>query len=217
MRVALGLKAHSGWAALVAIGADAAGFKVLDRRRIELIEDRGADWAGQPYHAADGLPLVQSRRIVEQGIEAARRAASVELKSAVERTRSAGHSVVACAVVMPAPMPQWTIEQILAVHVRMHTAEGVLFPDALAHAARACRLQVLALAEKELGQRAQEALARTPDAIAGTIVQLGKSVGPPWGADQKKAALAAMIALVDTDASDRARSQGGKYFSAHRW
>jgi hypothetical protein len=198
MRVALGLKAHSGWAALVAIGADAAGFKVLDRRRIELAEDRAADWAGQPYHAADGLPLAQSRRIVEQGIEAARRAASAELKSAVERARSAGHSVVACAVVMPAPMPQWTIEQILAVHVRMHKAEGVLFPAALAHAASECCLQLLAIPEKELDARAESALARAQHAVAAIIARLGKSVGPPWGADQKKSALAATIALVET-------------------
>jgi hypothetical protein len=30
---------------------------------------------------------------------------------------------------------------------------------------------------------------------AATIASLGKSVGPPWGQDQKDASLAAMIAL----------------------
>jgi hypothetical protein len=29
----------------------------------------------------------------------------------------------------------WSVDQILAVHVRMHQAEGVLFPDAIARAA----------------------------------------------------------------------------------
>jgi hypothetical protein len=31
--------------------------------------------------------------------------------------------------------------------------------------------------------------------IAGQIASLGKSVGPPWGKDQKSATLAAMVAL----------------------
>ena len=34
MRVAFGFKAHSGWAALVAIGENGGAFEVIDRRRI---------------------------------------------------------------------------------------------------------------------------------------------------------------------------------------
>jgi hypothetical protein len=29
---------------------------------------------------------------------------------------------------MAEPMPDWTVDEILAVHFRMHKAEGVLFP-----------------------------------------------------------------------------------------
>ena len=79
-------------------------------------------------------------------------------------------------------MPDWTIEQILSVHMRMHKAEGVLFPAALVAAAEACGLNVVAIPEKEL-------------TLDDAVVALGKSVGPPWGKDQKSAALAAMIVL----------------------
>ena len=81
-------------------------------------------------------------------------------------------------------MPDWTIEQIRSVHVRMHKAEGVLFPAALIAAAEACDLNVAAIPEKEL-----------PASFNDAITTLGKSAGPPWGKDQKTAALAAMIVL----------------------
>ena len=52
MKVAFGMKAHSGWAALVVVGTRDADFAVVDRRRIELVE---GEWAKQPYHAAEGM------------------------------------------------------------------------------------------------------------------------------------------------------------------
>lgn len=194
-RVAFGLKAHSGWSCLVVLGAEDAGYHVLDRRRIELVERGTAPWASQPYHAAEGLDLVEARDIVRRGIEAARRVAVMEMQAAVERSRELLHDIVACAVLVPEPMPDWSTDEILSVHFRMHKAEGVLFPDALARAADACRLKYLAVREKELWQTAEKELVIAPSTLMDRIVALGKAAGPPWGKDQKNAALAAMIAL----------------------
>lgn len=47
MKVAFGTRAHSGWAALVVVGTRDGDFTVVDRRRIELVDDEGAK---QPYH-----------------------------------------------------------------------------------------------------------------------------------------------------------------------
>jgi hypothetical protein len=50
----IGLKTHSGWAALVAIGKDRGQtFHLIERRRLELVDEA---WAKQPYHAAEGSP-----------------------------------------------------------------------------------------------------------------------------------------------------------------
>ena len=38
MNVAFGMKAHSGWAALVALGARPGELEVVDRYRMELVE-----------------------------------------------------------------------------------------------------------------------------------------------------------------------------------
>jgi hypothetical protein len=45
--------------------------------------------------------------------------------------------------------------------------------------------------EKKLSELAEANLEISPDAIAA----LGKSIGPPWGKDQKTAAMAAIVAL----------------------
>jgi hypothetical protein len=195
MKVALGMKVHSGWAAVVEVGIHDGELQVLNRYRMELVEKDEAPWAKQPYHAAERLNAGDARDLVARGLVAARRIAVREMRTAVERARQAGHEVISCAVLMSDPMPTWNVDEILAVHFRMHKAEGVLFRDALARAAGACALKVLGIPEKQLDERAERALATPVSSLRKTIASLGKSVGPPWGKDQKDASLAAMIAL----------------------
>ena len=196
MKVAFGMKAHSGWAALVVLGTRGGELEVVDRRRIELVEKDEAAWAKQPYHAAEGLNPGAAQDLVKRGLVTARRIAVREVRRAVTRAREAGHVVTACGVLVVDPMPDWTVDEILAVHFRMHKAEGVLFRDALARAATACGLRLLGIPEKQLDEYAERALAPSVNTLRKTIASLGKSVGPPWGKDQKDASLAAMIALL---------------------
>ncbi len=195
LKVAIGLKAHSGWAALVALGGRGDALEVLDRRRIELAPPAEAYWARQPYHAAEGLDPDEARAVVRRGIESARRLALREIEAAIQRERAARRSVAACAVLVGAGMPDWSVAEILAVHFRMHKAEGELFRDALLRAARACELRLVAIPEKSLLEHAESALGAPATELAAEVAALGKTVGPPWGKDQKDAALAARVAL----------------------
>lgn len=194
MRVAFGLKAHSGWAALVVVGQSDGEFTVVDRRRMDLVENR---WAKQPYHAAEGLKAAEARKLVDRGVEAAHRIAAREMKAAVRREQERNNKIAACAVLVSTPMPDWSTEEILAVHFRMHKAEGVLFKDALARGASACGLRLVTIPEKQLTERAEKALRTSASELAKKIAALGKSAGPPWAKDQKEAALAALIGLED--------------------
>ncbi len=195
MKVAFGMKAHSGWAAVVVLGIRSGQLQVVDRRRMELVEQDEAAWAKQPYHAAEHLPAPDARDLVKRGLDMARRTAIRELRTAVKRSRQARDEIVACAVLMVDSMPDWTVDEILAVHFRMHKAEGVMFRDALARAVTACGLKLIGVPEKQLDEQAERALATSISSLRKTIASLGKSVGPPWGKDQKDASLAAMIAL----------------------
>jgi hypothetical protein len=195
MKVAFGMKAHSGWAALVVLGTRSGELQVVERGRMPLVEEEDASWAKQPYHAAEGLNASDARDLVRRGVAAADRIAIREMRTAVKRVREAGHDLGACAVLVADPMPDWTVDEILAVHFRMHKAEGVLFRDALARAVGACGLALLRVPEKQLDELAEQALATSVNSLRKTIASIGKSVGPPWGKDQKDASLAAMIAL----------------------
>jgi hypothetical protein len=195
MKVAFGMKAHSGWAALVVLGTRSGEVQVVDRCRVELVERDDASWAKQPYHAAAHLNTGEARDLVTRGVVAARRIAVREMRTALQRARQMGHEVAACAVLLAEPMPDWTVDEILAVHFRMHKAEGALFRDALARAAGACGLRFLGIPEKQLDEQAERALPTSLNNVRKRIASLGKSVGPPWGKDQKDASFAAMIAL----------------------
>lgn len=187
MKVAIGLKAHSGWAAAVVVGLPDGHVQLVDRCRLSLVDGQGA-WGRQPYHAAEGLPPEEAEAIVQQGIAGARRASAERLAALVDHLEEAGHEVAGGAVLTGSPMPAWSTAQILAVHIRMHQAEGHLFPDALAAAVCACGLPLGLLREKDLDELAPSACPWTDDVAA-----LGKWAGPPWGADQKHAALAALV------------------------
>ncbi len=197
MRTAIGLKAHSGWAAMVGLAAPGGGdLGVIDRRRLELVAKGEASWAKQPYHAAERRRGPDARALVERGVESARRLAREELSAAVGRLRDGGHDVAACAVLAAEPMPEWTVEEILAVHFRMHKAEGVLFRDALSRAARAIGVKLVEIPEKTLDAEAAKALAMPAGRARAAVAALGRSIGPPWSRDQKDAALAAWVALA---------------------
>jgi hypothetical protein len=183
MRVAFGLKAHSGWAALVGIGERDGDVAITDRRRIDLVDE---GWQKQPYHAAEHLQPEAARDAVARGIDAARKGAVRELQAALARAGEQHHDVSACAVLVGNPMPDWSVDEILAVHFRMHKAEGALFRDVLLHAAAACGLRPVAVPEKQSG---------ADRSLHHALAALGRSAGPPWGRDQKEAALAALIAL----------------------
>ena len=190
MKVAFGLKAHSGWAALVVVGKQRDNFVVVDRRRLELVKQQ---WQKQPYHAAEILPPDRARAVVNKGVTAARSGAIRELRRALKQEQR--HNVSVCAVLVGEPMPKWSTDEILAVHFRMHKAEGVLFREVLIRAAKTCGLKVVTIPEKQLQSQAESTLKIPPSQLPKVVATLGKAVGAPWGKDQKDAALAAMIAL----------------------
>jgi hypothetical protein len=184
VKLALGWKAHTGWAALVVVGAHDGHCVVVDRHRVALVDE---DWAKQPYHVAEDLPPDEARDVIARGIDAARRGALRETEAVMARERERGHRVTACGVVVGNSMPDWTVDEIRAVHFRMPKAEGVLYRDVLMRAAEACNLRLATVPEK--GSAAHP---RMPEVTA-----LGKGIGPPWGKDQREAALAALVALLE--------------------
>ena len=194
-QVAFGVKAHSGWAALVALAERGAQLEVIERRRLAVVDAKEAAWAKAPYHAADGLAAADADDLVARAVAAAHAGAERALAEALAARRAQGDEVVGCGVLLGTGMPGWSVREILAVHMRMHKAEGELFRTALAQGAERVGLRCIGVREKEVEAIAGEALSLPAGERQRRLAEAGRRAGPPWARDQREAALAAWIAL----------------------
>jgi hypothetical protein len=190
-RAALGFKPRTGRAILIAIAEEAGEPKVIERAEIPLLP------AGEfaPYHAAEELEPEAARRYVKDAISRAQRMATTAVRDAARRCGDAGHKICGCAVLVGKGMPNWTTDEILAVHVRMHQAEGEMFRDILVQAVRECGLDLTTLPDKTAIDSAAEKLGISRARLDANLTALGKAAGSPWGRYQKEAAAAALAAL----------------------
>jgi hypothetical protein len=198
--VALGFAPHSGWAALVALAGDAGAPEVVRRERIEMTDgprgEHEEHGAAQPYHAVEGRPLAEARRRIEAYEKRAAALASAALKEVMDDLEARGFAPHGSGILQSSGRAGGSLEAILASHALIHTADGNHFRDALATASGCCGLPVVKVPQKELPARASVALRRTEADLAQAVLALGKAVGPPWGADQKSAALVAWLLLA---------------------
>ena len=200
MRVALGLKARTGRAILVGVGLNKTELRFVERAELKLLPHG----AFAPYHAVEGLEPEVARKHLERSIAAAHRLAEEAIRDAVERITHAGHEVRECGVLVGSGMPNWTTDEILAAHTRMHTAEGELFRNVLVAGVAAMKLEMITLPHKSPFDAAATALGIARARLDALIAALGRQAGPPWGRHQKEAAVAAMVALGGA-AADLAR------------
>jgi hypothetical protein len=190
-KAALGFKPRTGRAVLVTLALDGEP-AVIDRAEVALLPP--GEMA--PYHAAEGLAPAAADRHVKEAVGRAQRLALEAIRDAVRRAQGAGHEVVACGVLVGSGMPHWTTGDILAVHVRMHKAEGEMFRDILVAAARGQGFKPATLPGKAALEAAARELGIARSKLDQRLAALGKAAGAPWGAHQKEAAAAALVALA---------------------
>lgn len=195
MKVALGLRAHSGWAAAVTVAGSRNAIEVVDRRRIEL-GDPSVAGPKQPYHVAEGQPLPSARRIIDRYAEDAGRRAGEAFRSLASDLAKKGYALSRCGLLISSSRPLPDLASILASHALIHSADGELFRDALAQAASREHWMTVKVAEKELSGKAAATLRASASELQSRVQAVGKELGPPWTQDQKLAALAAWVALA---------------------
>jgi hypothetical protein len=167
--VALGFRAHSGWAVAVAV------------RSVREVVERGRIVTGkvkQPYHAAEPLAYPAAEALIREC-----RNASLELAMEAIRPMLAVHAPVCAAVLVGRAIALPPLESILKSHAMIHTAEGVFYREILIEACGQLGLKVERVAEKALA------------ADLRRVDGLRRTLGPPWTQDHKLATLGALAAL----------------------
>ncbi|HEX3951315.1 MAG TPA: hypothetical protein VHW95_15780 [Steroidobacteraceae bacterium] len=191
---ALGFSVHSGWAAMVVLGGTPAAPRVLDRSRVSLIDDRDPE-AKQPYHAVEFLCVEEATGRLDGYLGVATRMARTSMHAQAEKLGKLGVAVQAVGILESASRKHVALSSILASHALIHAAEGDLFRNALSAAAEQLRIEVCRLQTRALEEHAMQCLQLPRKRLLDTVNGLGREVGPPWGADQKKAALLAWTLL----------------------
>src|SRR5262249_25965090 len=186
-------RAHSGWAARVAVGGSRRSPEVMDRRRIE-IADRSIRGSVQPYHAAEGLPLERATDFIDRCTRATRMLARSAFREAMEELN--GYEVVGTCILQSSGRPLPPLAAILASHALIHAAEGEFYRDAIREASEHCGVPVVKVKERELLAQSAKQLSIPESEVERSIGEMGEKIGPPWRQDEKMAALAGWLALA---------------------
>ena len=136
------------------------------------------------YHAAaaDREDLRKAEKLIS-------RVVSASVKGARAAIRTAGEDVVAVALVNePRDLP--SLSRILGSHALIHSAEGDMYREVVAHAGEAQGLPVFHFSASDLAAGGRQDLLRA----------FGEAVGRPWQREHKDAALAAVMALEQVGA-----------------
>ena len=193
-RAAIGIRAHSGWAAVVAVAGDSGEVRVVDRQRIVVVDSDGPR-AKQPYHFAENLPLGEAQSHLDRCEETAIRLATAGLRSVVKTLRDSQHEVIGCGILQASGRPLPALAATLASHALIHTAEGEFFRNAFARACAEIGVPVSKIRERELFDIAAGELHIATATLKSKLANLGRELGPPWTQDQKGAALAGWLLL----------------------
>ncbi|MBV9992420.1 MAG: hypothetical protein JOZ72_14155 [Alphaproteobacteria bacterium] len=177
---ALGVRAHSGWAAYVVLGGDARAPDILGRGRMTLCDSAETK---MPFHAAEPMAFARGEAFIAQCRAVAAKLADREIEGI--------GAVVGCCVLAAAGKPLPDLRTILASHALIHAAEGEFYRDAIAQACSRAGIAVTRIRERDV-----EAEAGHLGAWRERLAAFGKTVGPPWTQDEKLASLGAWLVLA---------------------
>jgi hypothetical protein len=197
---ALGFKLHTGWAVLVAVAGTPSKFEVLLRRRIELLPP-GDVIPRFMYHRAAEIPLIQATKLIQQAETAACDAARLAVGAALDHLRSLGVAVEAVGIASGSKPIPTDLSAVLRSHPMIHTAEAALFQRSIATSCKDGRLAVVSAREREVWGKAAIAWGWKEAILCKRVEDLRKSVGAPWGSDQKTATAYALLALASRSLS----------------
>jgi hypothetical protein len=185
---AIGFSPHSGWAAMVVLGGTAAAPTLLARSRVILIDEQDPK-SKQPYHAVESMNIEAAAARLDEYMAVSARLALASIQSESEKLKGLGHRLGAVGILDSSGRKHVGLSSILASHALIHGADGDHFRNALSSAAEQLGLRVCRVPARSVEPHAAEHLKQPIDRLLATVNQLGRGAGPPWGADQKKAAL----------------------------
>lgn len=193
-KAAVGFRVHSGWTALVAVSLDKGAPLILSRQRVPLVKTFSYKFR-QPYHTAEKMRFNEAGKFVSEVRSDADGIAYRSLCAVQLELKKLGYRLDRCGLLLASGKPLPELEKILQSHALIHTADGVLFREALRSASTRCGLRITSAKERELLEHCAETFSLSPGDLLRRVAELGRPFGAPWSQDEKFATLAAWLAL----------------------
>jgi hypothetical protein len=193
-KAAVGLRVHSGWAAMVAVSLEKGWPLVLSRQRLQLVEIFSYTFR-QPYHTAEQMPWEEGPRFVDEVRTLAGLLAQRGLEALRNELEDSGYTLDRMGLLLASGRPLPEFEKILLSHALIHTADGELFRHALRAASARCHLLLTSIKDREVLTECAKELSVTQPQLLRRVTEIGRGLGPPWSQDEKYATLAAWLAL----------------------
>src|ERR1051326_1295666 len=174
--VAIGLRAKTARAIAVVLGGSIDSPLVVTKTELRLADPKFPATA-QPYHEVMDLSWDNSQIAVKTAAAQIESIAKTALGLLMEELHQRGMKILGVGIV---GAKDRDLARIGNPHIRAHAAEGMpgeTFPD------------------REFDAIAKERLGRQLDSVKRKVSDLGRTVGPPWRADEKQAATAAWLVL----------------------
>jgi hypothetical protein len=181
---------------MVVIGGPVSAPALLSRCRVALMDEEDP-LSKQPYHAVEFMCIEEATGRLDECLSVATHLARASLNSQSEALKKRGIALRSAGILESSGRKPASLTAILASHMAIHGADGDHFRNALAGAAEQLRLSVRRVKARDVETYAAERLRQPAGRLLDMVNALGRGAGPPWGADQKKAALLAWSLLAD--------------------
>jgi hypothetical protein len=186
---ALGVRAHSGWAAYVVLSGNPESPDIVARGRMALCDPAIAG-SKQPFHEAEPMPFAAAEKFIARCTASSAGLAANAVGESADR-----FSPKACCVLTASGKPLPDLKGILASHSYIHAAEGEFYRGAVAAACRGRAIPVRRVRERDMAAELQT-LPLASAAAKARLTEFGKQLGAPWTQDEKLAALGAWLMLA---------------------
>lgn len=190
-QAALGFRVKSGWATAVLLGGTARAPQALRRCFVEL-SDPTRPATRQPYHAAAGTLEENSARL-RRRIEIVERVTAKSVRELLVECQQDSGQIRGAGLVVGSLTDPMTITH---PHMRAHALEGQLFRTVLHDALETQGVHCSVLRERDAYAVAAAILKKSEPDLRAAVTELGRTLGGPWRAEEKLAALAAWTGLV---------------------
>jgi hypothetical protein len=155
----------------------------------------GSPESKQPYHAVETLCVAEAAQRLQLYRAQAETIAHSALHQLSVDLAAQGYRVGSAGILESSGRKAGSLGSILNSHALIHSADGDHFRNALAAAALRMGLAVHRVPARDLDARAESDLRRPLSELTSIVLLMGRHAGPPWGADQKQAALLAWLLL----------------------